>query len=90
MEGYENARGRPLMRETHQVRRRRCRNDDTFRDVYFETPEPILSIGACESRRKISFRRPHPLSLPTTTLPYDNRHDTCTYAVPWKLRLYDW
>jgi hypothetical protein len=29
------------MRETRQVRRGECRDDDTFRDFYFATPELI-------------------------------------------------
>jgi len=55
------------MRETRQVRRGGCRNDDTFRDFYFTSAELIF----CEYR---DFRKPskHIVSTPTTPLPPDN------------------
>ena len=59
------------MRETYQVRRGRCRNDNTFCDFYFAAPE----LRFCEYR---CFRKPakYIVSPPTSTLPYDNRRDT--------------
>ena len=55
------------MKETHQVRRARCRNDNTFRNFYFVAPE----ISFCEYRR---FRKPvkHIVLPPISTLPHDN------------------
>ena len=59
--------GRPLMRETRQVRRRECQNEDTFRDFDF-AHSFFVTTGPFINRRKMSFRRQHPLSLTTTTL----------------------
>ena len=70
--------GRPLMRETRQVRRRECQTEDTFRDFDFVSRALIF----CDYRpfykpRKLSFRRQHPLSLTTTSpLPHNNHPDT--------------
>jgi len=53
--------------KTQQVCHRRCRNDDTFCDFYFATPELIF----CEYR---CFRKlvKHVVSLPTSTLLHNN------------------
>jgi len=93
------------MRETRQVRRRGCRNDNTFRDFYFATSELIF----CDYRY---FRKPskHMVSTPTSPLPPDTHPSrrnmsfrrphpsslttTATtpapYAVVSKLRPCDW
>ena len=61
---------RPLMRETHEVRRGRCRNDDTFHDFYFAThplslPTTTQAGKTCRSAAHIHprlrqlLRHPH-------------------------------
>ena len=69
--------GRPLMRETHKVRRGRCRDFDPFRDFYFADPE----LTFCESR---SFRKvaKHVVLSPTCTLPRDNDQSRRNFVSP--------
>jgi len=94
-----------VIRETRQVRRGRCRNDDTFHDFYFLTPKFIF----CDCSY---FRKPskHMVLTPRSPLPPDNHLSrrnmsfrrphpssltkTATtpapYAVPSKLRRCNW
>jgi hypothetical protein len=68
------------MRETHEVRHGRCRNDDTFRDFNFANQQLIY----CEYR---PLRKPAKdvVSPPTHFLPYENHPNMRTYAVPTQL-----
>jgi len=84
------------MRETHKVRRGRCRHFDTFRDFYFADPKLIFceSSSFRKTAKKKSFRctytLPHDndqsrrkfVSPPRSTLPYDNRQDNDTRTTP--------
>ena len=71
-----------MIRETRQVRRGGCRNDNTFRDFYFATAELIFcdntyvlskTVETYGFNSHISFPSQQP---PTSILAYDNCHDT--------------